>query len=188
MLDLAQLQTLVHLALKLLTQSAHLVLLLLHELCFSCENLFVAVFHVNLTLPLFHLISALLHLMSFLIVLLLGQVGLDLAQVQKLSREFEGQWKGLFKILSVLLQIFGVTVLQLLDLHLVFLLGLLELHIVVLIEVLILLNVSLLDLFLSLLVRKDELLVLHVELLLFELLDTVLSHFSLYSQLQNSNT
>lgn len=117
--------------------------------------------------------------MSFLIVLLLGQVGLDLAQVQKLSREFEGQWKGLFKILSVLLQILGVTVLQLLDLHLVFLLGLLELHIVVLIEVLILLNVSLLDLFLTLLVRKDELLVLHVELLLFELLDTVLSHFSL---------
>ena len=81
-LDLTELQALIHLTFELLTECAHLVLLLLHKLSFSSEDLFMAVFHIHLTLPLFHLIGALLHLMSFLIVLLLGQIGLDLAEVQ----------------------------------------------------------------------------------------------------------
>jgi len=40
----------------------------------------------------------------------------------------------------------------------------------------------LLDFFLALLVMEDELLVLHVKFLLFQLKDAVLRHLSLYTQ------
>ena len=70
--------------------------------------------------------------------------------------------------------------LKLLDLSLVLLLCLLELHVVVLVKVLVLLDMSLLDFLLALLMAEQELLVLHVEFLLLELLNAVLRHFSLY--------
>lgn len=73
-----------------------------------------------------------------------------------------------------------MLVLKLFNFHLVFFLGLLEFNVVVLVELLVLLDVSPLDLLLSLLVRENELLVLHVELLLFEFLDAVLGKLSLY--------
>lgn len=69
--------------------------------------------------------------------------------------------------------------LKLLNLHLVFLLGLLELHVIMLIEILVLLDMSLLDFLLALLVLEHQLLVLHVELLLLKLLNSILCHFSL---------
>lgn len=69
--------------------------------------------------------------------------------------------------------------LKLFNLHLVFLLGLLEFNVIMLIKFLILLDVSLLDFFLALLVLEHQLLVLHVELLLLKLLNSVLCHFSL---------
>lgn len=46
-------------------------------------------FHVLLALFFFYFVGALLHLVCFLVVLLLGQVGLNLAHVQQLSGEFE---------------------------------------------------------------------------------------------------
>ena len=70
--------------------------------------------------------------------------------------------------------------LELLDLNLVLLLSLGEHAIPVLVELLVLLDMSGLDLFLALLVREDHLLVVHLELLLLELRDTVLCHFGLY--------
>ena len=73
-----------------------------------------------------------------------------------------------------------MPVLQLFDLHLVLLLSFLEFDVVVLVEVLVLLDVGLLDLLLALLVSENELLVFHVELLLFQLLDAVLGKLSLY--------
>ena len=48
------------------------------------------------------------------------------------------------------------------------------------VELLVLLNVRLLDLFLPLLVREDELLVLHVVLLLLKLRNSVFGQLSLY--------
>ena len=73
-----------------------------------------------------------------------------------------------------------MPVLPLFDLHLVLLLSFLEFDVVVLVEVLVLLDVGLLDLLLALLVSENELLVFHVELLLFQLPDAVLGKLSLY--------
>ena len=74
-----------------------------------------------------------------------------------------------------------MTDFKLFDLLLVFLLCLGENTVPVLVELLVLLDVRLLDLFLPLLMREDHLLVVHLELLLFQLSDAVLSHFGLYS-------
>lgn len=171
---------LVHFVFELLAERVHFVLLLLHKLGLGCKNLFVAIFHVLLTLSCLNFIGALLHLVSFLIVLLLGEVSLNLAHVEQLGRLLERQRKCLFQFSSVVLQLLGVSHLEFLNLLLVFLLRLRENPVVMLIELLVLLNVSLLDFFLTLLVREDELLVLHVKFLLFEFEDTVLSHFSLW--------
>ena len=104
----------------------------------------------------------------------------DLANAQaRMQRELERVRQGLFQGLAVFPELLGVSVLQLLDLHLVLLLGLLEFDVVVLVELLVLLNVRLLDLLLALLVREDQLLVLHIEFLLLEFLDAVLGQLSL---------
>jgi len=126
------------------------------------------------------LVGALLDLVSFLIVLLLSKVGLDLAQVEELGREFEDQRKGLLHGVAVLTKLLGVFILKLLYLLLVLLLSLLELKVVVLVELLVLLDVRLLDLLLPLLVGEDELLVLHVEFLFLEFGDAVLGQLSLH--------
>jgi len=81
--------------------------------------------------------------------------------------------------LAIPLQKLRMVHLKLFNLHLVFLLGLLEFNVIMLIKFLILLDVSLLDFFLALLVLEHQLLVLHVELLLLKLLNSVLCHFSL---------
>ncbi len=180
MLLLALLQVLVHFVFELLAERVHFVLLLLHKFGLSCKNLFVAIFHVLLTLLCLNFIGALLHLVGFLVVLLLGEVSLNLAHVEQLGRLLERQRECLFQFSSVVLQLLGVPHLEFFDLLLVFFLRFREHLVVMLIKLLVLLNVSLLDFFLALLVREDELLVLHVEFLLFEFEDTVLSHFSLW--------
>lgn len=68
---------------------------------------------------------------------------------------------------------------ELLDLDLVLLLSIGENAIPVHVELLVLLDMGLLDLLLALLVSEDHLLVVHIELLLFQLSDTVLCHFGL---------
>ena len=77
-----------------------------------------------------------------------------------------------------------MATLKFLNLILILFLSLLELHVIVLVEVLILLNMSLLDFFLALLMAEKELLVLHVKFLLLKLLNTILSHLSLYKNRQ----
>ena len=74
--------------------------------------------------------------------------------------------------------------LELLNLSLILFLCFLELHVIVLVEVLILLDMSLLDFFLALLMAEEKLLVLHVKFLLLKLLNTILSHLSLYTNRQ----
>ena len=177
--DLAQLETLVHLALQLLAQRVHLDLLLLHQLRLRSQDLLVPRIHELLAFLFLELVRPLLDLMGLLVVLLFGKVCLDLSQVEQLSRLLEDHGQSLFEDLAVLLQLVGVLRLQLFHLLLVLCLRLLELQIVVLVELLVLLDVGLLDFFLALLVREHELLVLHVELLLLELEDAVFGHFSL---------
>ena len=72
-----------------------------------------------------------------------------------------------------------MSALKLCNLELVLFLRFLEFHVVMLIEILILFDMCLLDLLLSLLMGEHELLVLHVELLLLQLLNSILCHFSL---------
>ena len=72
-----------------------------------------------------------------------------------------------------------MSVLKVHDFLLVLLLSPLELKVPVLVEILVLLDVGLLDFFLLLLVGEHELLELHVILLLLELCNSILRHFSL---------
>ena len=62
---------------------------------------------------------------------------------------------------------------------LILLLSPLEFEVPMLVEILILLDMGLLDLFLLLLMSEHQLLVLHVVLLLLQLGDPILGHFSL---------
>ena len=141
----------------------------------------MSVIHMCLALNFLQLVCPLLHLMRLLVVLLLGEVLLNLAQIEELGRIFEFEWERRLQVLPVLLQLLRMTSLELLNLSLILLLCLLELHVIVLIEVLVLLDMCLLDFFLALLMAKEKLLVLHVKFLLLELLDAILCHFSLYT-------
>lgn len=80
---------------------------------------------------------------------------------------------------AVLLKLLGVAHFKLFDLLLVFFLSSAEDFVPVLVKFLVLLNVRRLDVFLALLMRKHELLILHVKLLFFQLQDSVLCHFGL---------
>ena len=145
----------------------------------------MSVFHMCLALFLFQFIGPLLHLVRLLVILLLCEVLLDLTQIEELSRVFEFKWEGLLQVLPVLLQLLSMTSFELFNLSLVLLLSFLKLHVIVLVEVLVLLNMSLLDFLLSLLMAEKELLVLHVKFLLLQLLNTILRHLSLYTNIDN---
>ena len=83
-------------------------------------------------------------------------------------------------MLTILLQLGGMVGLKLLNLDLILLLSLRQHVVPMLVELLVLLNVGSLNVLLTLLMGKDECLVLHVVLLLLQLKDTVLGHLSLY--------
>ena len=91
----------------------------------------------------------------------------------------ESQWKIFLELLSVLFQPFGVFILEVHNFRLIFLLSSLKFEVPMLVEILILLDVCLLNFFLLLLVSEHQLLVLHVVLLLLQLSNPVLGHFSL---------
>ena len=103
MLGLAQLQPLIHASFELFACRVHLNLLFLHEFGLSSENLFMSVLHVGLALILFHLVGPLLHLVRLLVVLLLGEVLLNLAQVEELGRVFKFERERRLQVLPVLL-------------------------------------------------------------------------------------
>lgn len=178
-LYLTQLESLIHTPLQLLPQCVHLILLFLHEFGFGSQDLFMAIFKIPLALTLFHFIGALLHLVSLLIILLLGQIGLDLAQVEKLRGELECDGQLLLQRETVLFKGFGVCLLEAFNLALILLLGLLQFKIPMGIKVLILLKMGILDFLLSLLVGEHQGLHLNVELLLFQLGHSILGHLSL---------
>ena len=135
---------------------------------------------MHLSLPLFHLICAHLHLMGFFVVLLLGEVLLDLSEIEEFGRKFECERQFLLQFTPVLLKIFSVSIFELNNLILVVFLSFLQNVVPMRVKFLILFDMSLLDFFLSLLVRKEQLLVRHVVLLLAQLHNSVLGHFSLH--------
>ena len=171
---------LVHLILELLTKSAHLILLLLHQFCLGWEDLFMTRLRMFLRLKLFHLVSFLLNFVSFLIVFLFGQVLLNFTLIEQLSWVLERHGQIFLQILSVLLKLHNMSVFGFFAFLLILLLNFLDHFIPMLVELLILLYMSWLDFFLSLLVIEGLLLELHVKFLLLKFLDSVVRHLSLY--------
>lgn len=100
--------------------------------------------------------------------------------VQELSAELEREWQLIAEDLSILLDLNGMSVLQLGKSLAVLFLGLKQIFIPLLVEFLILLDVSLLALFSLLSLVEDELVVPAVIVLLLELGNTVLGHLGLH--------
>jgi hypothetical protein len=113
------------------------------------------------------------------LLLLLGEVILDLLLVKKLSTVFESEGQFLFEIVTVGLKLKSVFVLELAEGLTVLLLSLEKILIPLLIEFLILLNMSLLALLSLLSLIEDELLITTIIVLLLEFLNSVLGHLSL---------
>ena len=118
--------------------------------------------------------------MGFFVVLLLGEVLLNLSEIEKFGRKFECKRQFLLQLTPVLLQISSVPIFELNNLILVVFLSFLQNVVPMRVKFLILFDMSLLDFFLSLLVRKEQLLVRHVVLLLAQLHNSVLGHFSFH--------
>jgi hypothetical protein len=113
------------------------------------------------------------------LLLLLGEVVLDLLLVEKLSTVFESEGQFLFEIVAVRLKLKSMLVLELAEGLSVLLLGLEKILIPLLIEFLILLNMGLLALLSLLSLIEDELLITTIIVLLLEFLNSVLGHLSL---------
>lgn len=110
---------------------------------------------------------------------MLGKRLLDRLLVQELSAELEREWQLIAEDLSILLDLNGMSVLQLGKSLAVLFLGLKQILIPLLVELLILLDVCLLALLTLLGLVEDELVVAAVIVLLLELSNTVLRHFGL---------
>jgi hypothetical protein len=180
MLDLAQLQALVHAAFQLLLKRVHFVALLAHQVRLAGQNLLVNVHHELFALLLFQVLGARLHDVSLLIVLLFREVGLDLPQVKELSTLLVHIGQLGLESLPVLFQLMRMLVFEGEHLVLVLLLRVLELLVPVFVKLLVLLDVRLLALLTLLLVHEDHLFHLARILLLLQLSNTVLRHFGLH--------
>ena len=117
--------------------------------------------------------------MGVLVILLLCKTLLNTPEIEQFSRVLKGERQILLELRSIFFQRLGVSVLEINNLLLVLLLCPLEFEVPVLVEVLVLFDVGLLDLFLLLLVREHQLLILHIVLLLLKFCDPILRHLSL---------
>ena len=86
----SQLQPLIEIALQLLLERIHLILLFLNEFGLSCDDLLVSLLHVFLSFSDLEVLAHHLHLMGFGVLLLLCETFLDFLLVQKFATEFEG--------------------------------------------------------------------------------------------------
>jgi len=178
-LHLSKFQSFIHATFKFLAERIHFILLLGHELRLGCQNLLVTLLHVGVLFFFFHFVCTNLHLMGVLVILLLCKTFLNTSEIEQFSRVLESERQILFELRSIFFQRLGVSVLQINNLLLILLLCSLEFEVPVLVEVLVLFDVGLLDLFLLLLVREHQLLILHIVLLLLEFCDPILCHLSL---------
>lgn len=140
----------------------------------------MSLLHISLTFFLLHLERLDLDLMSLSVLLLAGELPLDLSQIEQLSGVLESQRQPLLQQLSVLFQVTNVSVLESTSGLLILLLNLCESLVPSFVEVLILHEVRLLHLlaFAGLLVNK--LLAAACEVLDFKFLNAVLGHLSFY--------
>ena len=113
------------------------------------------------------------------LLLLLGQVVLDLLHVQQLRAEFESEWKFVAEDLSIALDLSSVPGLELTQSLSILFLGLKQILVPLLVKLLVLLDVCLLALFTLLRLIEDELLVSAIVVLLLQLSNSILSHLGL---------
>ena len=177
-LGFSELQSFIEVALKLLFERVHLILLLLDELGLCSDDLFMSFLHVLFPLLAFQVLAFNLGLMRILIILLFGEVSLYLLFVQKLGAILESQWESFFEDLSVFLNFLSVSIFKLSEGLSIFLLGLEKILIPLLVEFLILLDVRLLTFLLLLSLIKHELFRQSVVLLNLKFLDSFLCHLS----------
>jgi len=143
------------------------------------NNLLRSFFHVSLALLSLQLLASSLNLMRLLIILLLGQVVLDLLHVQQLRAEFESEWKFVAEDLSIALDLSSVPGLELTQSLSILFLGLKQILVPLLVKLLVLLDVCLLALFTLLRLIEDELLVSAIVVLLLQLSNSILGHLGL---------
>jgi hypothetical protein len=100
-LSLSQLEALVKVGFKLLFERVHLVLLSLDEFSLGSNDFLMSFLHVLLTLFSLKFLASDLNLMGLLILLLLGEVVLDLLLVKELSTVLESERQFLLEIVAV---------------------------------------------------------------------------------------
>lgn len=147
MFSFSELQTLIKVGLELLLKGVHLILLLLDKLGFSSDDLLMSILHIFFSFFSFQILASDLDLMSFLILLLLGEVILDLLLVEQFSGILEGKRELFLKIITIRLKFKSVFVFQFTESLSIFFLGLKKIVIPLLVELLVLFDVSLFTLF-----------------------------------------
>lgn len=177
-LGFSELQSFIEVALELLFERVHLILLLLDELGLCGDDLLMSFLHVLFPLLAFQVLALNLGFMRILIILLFGEIGLYLLLVQKFGAIFESQWESFLEDLSVFLNFLSVSILKLSEGLSIFLLGLQKILIPLLVEFLILLDVRLLAFLLLLSLIEHQLFRQPVVLLNLEFLDSFLCHLS----------
>ena len=168
-LNLSFLETLVHPQFKSFLVGCHFVGLLLHQLGLRGEDFLMPHFFVRFTFLSSQLHDTTLNLMSFLIVLLLSQVLLDLLKVEQLGGCFKFEREFFFKMTPIFLELFGVALIHSVQLVLVGLAQLKQLPVPVLVEVLVLFDMGVFALLSLLLVSKCHLVHLPLVVLLLQL-------------------
>ena len=178
-LGLSELQSFIEVALKLLFERVHLILLLLDELGLCSDDLLMSILHVLFPLLAFQVLAFNLGFMRILIILLFGEISLYLLLVQKFRAIFESQWESFLEDLSVFLNLLSVSIFKLSEGLSIFLLGLQKILIPLLVEFLILLDVRLLTFLLLLSLIEYQLFRQSMVLLNLKFLDSFLCHLSL---------
>ena len=117
--------------------------------------------------------------MKLNLLLLLGHTSLHLLLIEELAAVFELERQLFFKNLSVLFDFLGVSIFKGAKSLGILLLGLEKVLVPLLVELLVLLDVSLFALLLLLGLVENKFLQLLLVVLVFELLQSLLSHFSL---------
>ena len=102
-------------SLNSLRKRRHLIILLMQHLLLTRLLLSIPRLRVLMHLPLLNLVALDLHIVSLSILLLLGEVELDLPQVEELSAGFEVVRDGFFELVAVVLQVGGVLLLEAFD-------------------------------------------------------------------------
>lgn len=180
MFVLSELQPLIEIALKLFLECIHLILLLLDQLGFGCNDFLMSLLHVFLSFSDLKLLTHHLNLMGLGVFLLLSEAFLNFLLVEELRREFESKRQFFLENLAVFFNLLGMSILEFSESLSVFLLSVEKILVPLLIELLVLLNMCLFTLLSLLSLVENQLLVTAIVVLMLKLCNSVLGHLSLH--------